>query len=83
MSVSSVGQTVCKSIIIIRLHSCLMDKNDVLHLSVRWCAASPTNVILYVGDHPTRMSASCVGQVVCESAMIIQLHSNWLDKKTR
>ena len=46
----------------------------------RWSATSPTNVILFVGDHPTIMSASSVGRVVCESILIILLHSCLLDK---
>ena len=34
----------------------------------------PTNVILFVGDHSTSLSASSVGQVGCESTIII--HGN-------
>ena len=41
----------------------------------------PINVILFVGDHPTSLSASSVGQVGCESTIIIQLRSVVLDKK--
>ena len=44
-------------------------------------AASPTNVILFVGDHPASFSASSVGQVMCESTIIIQLRSVMLDEK--
>ena len=58
----------------IQLHSHRFDINELLHLCERWCAASPTNVILFVGDHPTALSASSVCQVVCESTLIIQLH---------
>ena len=43
----------------------------------------PTNVILFVGDHPTSLSASSVGQVGCESTKIIQIRSVVLDKKKR
>ena len=43
----------------------------------------PINVILFVGDHPTSLSASSVGQVGCESTIIIQLRSVVLDKKTK
>ena len=40
----------------------------------------PTNVILFVGDHPTSMSASSIGQVFCETIQIIQLLSCVYDK---
>ena len=56
-------------------------KNEVFHLWERCCAASPTNVILFVDDHPTSLSASSIGQVVCESTIIIQLRSVMLDEK--
>ena len=46
MSALSVGQVVCESTLIIQLHSCMLDKNEVLHLWERWGAASPTSVIL-------------------------------------
>ena len=81
LSALSVGQVVCESTIMIKLLSCLLDKNEVLNLWERCCAVSPTHVILFVGDHPTSMSASSVGQVVCESTIIIQLRSVVLDKK--
>ena len=80
MSASSVCQVVCESTLIIQLHSRMLDKNEVLHLWERWGAVSPPNVILFVGDNPTTMSASSVCQVVCESTLIIQLHSRMLDK---
>ena len=72
---------VCESNIIIQFfHTCLI-KNEVLHLLERCGAASPTNVILFVGDHPASFSASSVGQVMCESTIIIQLRSVMLDEK--
>ena len=80
LSASSVCQFVCESTLSIQLHSHMLDKNGVLHLWERWRAASPTNVILFVGDNPTTKSASSVCQVVCESTLIIQLHSRMLDK---
>ena len=73
LSASSVGQVVCESAIIIQLLSCLLGKKRSIHLWERCCAASPTNVILFVGDHPTSLSASSISQVVCESTIIIQL----------
>ena len=36
----------------------------------------PTNVILFVGGHPTSLSASSVGEVACESTIIIQLRTD-------
>ena len=78
---SSVCQVFCESTLITQLHSRMLDKNEVLHLLERWGAASPTHLILFVGDLPTTLSASSVCQVVCESTLSIQLHSHMLDKK--
>ena len=81
LSASSVCQVVCESTLIIQLHSRMLDKNEILHLLERLGAAYPTNIIPFVGDPPTSLSASSVCQVVCESTLIIQLHSRMLDKK--
>ena len=80
LSALSVGQVVCESTIMIKLLSCLLDKNEVLNLWERCCAASPTHVIFFVGDHPTSLSALSVDQVVCESTIMIKLLSCLLDK---
>ena len=37
-------------------------------------------LLFFVGDHLMTLSASSVCQVVCESTLIIQLHSRMLDK---
>ena len=55
--------------------------HKVLHLCERWDVASQTNVILFVGEHPIRVTDSASGQVVFESLKFIQLHSCLLDKK--
>ena len=54
------------------------------------CSIAPENVILFigvtrrlhlfVGEHPTSISTSSIGRVVCESSPIIQLFSYLLDK---
>ena len=55
-------------------------KNEIFYLWEGCCAAFPTNVILFVDDHPTSSSASSIGQVVCESTIVIQPLSCLLDK---
>ena len=52
LSASSVGQVVCKSILIIQLHSCLLDKNDVLHLWERSGAACIATVKVFQNGRP-------------------------------
>ena len=48
----------------------MLDKNKVFHLWELWRAASTTNIILFVSDPRTTLSASSVSQVVCESTII-------------
>lgn len=77
-----VVQAVCESPLIIQLHSCMLNKDEILHLWERWFAASSANVILFIGTHPTSMLhvTSSVGQAVFESALIVQPHTCTLDK---
>ena len=80
LSASSVCQVVCESKLIIHLtHACWII-NEVLHLLERWRAACHTTAILFVGDPQTSLLASSVCQVLCETTLIIQLHSRMLDK---
>ena len=90
ISTSSIGQVVCESSLIIKLFSYMLDKNRSITFSGAWGAIAPENVILFigvarrlhlfVGEHPTSISTSPIGRVVCESSLIIQLFSYLVDK---